>query len=200
MNIIEDVREAVIAIPTGFVASRLRRRNTRLRPQRTRTGATPGGRDTDVGYANGHQTSAATIAHAPAAALTLEAATLVAASLAIAAIAQRCTPDPALEILNQALETELVCHLRYIQTPSPPPAWTAQVSAEFQERAAEELQHGLRASSAPRTRRSSAGSATPAHHPQAPRGRGGARRLPDGPARNAGLRSGVPNRLGVGIT
>lgn len=55
-------------------------------------------------------------------------------------------PNPVLDILNQVVATEIVCYLRYTQN-----AIAAigidhpQVAAEFQEHAAEELQHGLRA-------------------------------------------------------
>src|SRR5262245_27260866 len=87
MSIVEDVREAVIAIPARLVASygeigrrigagprqvgramsmlddsvplvacRLRRRNTRLVLQRTGTGATRRGGDTDAGCTGGHET------------------------------------------------------------------------------------------------------------------------------------------------
>ena len=54
--------------------------------------------------------------------------------------------NPVLDILNQVVATEMVCYLRYTQNAITAAGIDrAQVSAEFQEHAAEELQHGLRA-------------------------------------------------------
>jgi bacterioferritin len=54
--------------------------------------------------------------------------------------------NPVLTILNQVVATEIVCYLRYTQNAIAAIGIDrAQVAAEFQEHAAEELQHGLRA-------------------------------------------------------
>jgi bacterioferritin len=53
---------------------------------------------------------------------------------------------PVLNILNQVVATEIVCYLRYTQNAIAAAGIDrAQVAKEFQEHAAEELQHGLRA-------------------------------------------------------
>lgn len=54
--------------------------------------------------------------------------------------------NPVLDILNQVVATEIVCYLRYIQNAIAAIGIDrAQVAAAFQEHAAEELRHGLRA-------------------------------------------------------
>lgn len=51
-----------------------------------------------------------------------------------------------IEVLNQIVATEMVCHLRYSQNAIVAAGIDrAQVAAEFTEHAAEELQHGIRA-------------------------------------------------------
>ncbi len=51
-----------------------------------------------------------------------------------------------IDVLNQIVATEMVCHLRYSQNAIVAAGIDrAQVAAEFTEHAAEELQHGLRA-------------------------------------------------------
>jgi bacterioferritin len=55
-------------------------------------------------------------------------------------------PGPVIGVLNDVLATEIVCYLRYTQNAIAAAGIDrAQVAAEFQEHAAEELQHGLRA-------------------------------------------------------
>lgn len=54
--------------------------------------------------------------------------------------------NPVIDILNQVVATEIVCYLRYTQNAIAAVGIDrAQVASEFQEHAAEELQHGLRA-------------------------------------------------------
>jgi bacterioferritin len=55
-------------------------------------------------------------------------------------------PGPVIKILNDVVATEIVCYLRYTQNAITAAGIDrAQVAAEFEEHAAEELQHGLRA-------------------------------------------------------
>ncbi|GAA5195890.1 ferritin-like domain-containing protein [Rugosimonospora acidiphila] len=55
-------------------------------------------------------------------------------------------PNPVIGVLNDVVATEIVCYLRYSQNAIVAAGIDrAQVSAEFQEHAAEELKHGLRA-------------------------------------------------------
>ncbi|GIH14473.1 ferritin-like domain-containing protein [Rugosimonospora africana] len=55
-------------------------------------------------------------------------------------------PNPVIGILNDVLATEIVCYLRYSQNAITAAGIDrAQVAAEFQEHAAEELKHGLSA-------------------------------------------------------
>ncbi|SCF18556.1 bacterioferritin [Micromonospora viridifaciens] len=53
-------------------------------------------------------------------------------------------PNPVIGVLNDVLATEIVCYLRYTQNAAAG-IDRFQVAAEFQEHAAEELQHALRA-------------------------------------------------------
>ncbi len=55
-------------------------------------------------------------------------------------------PNPVVGVLNDVVATEIVCYLRYTQNAIAAAGIDrAQVAAEFQEHAAEELQHGLSA-------------------------------------------------------